>query len=117
MELTVTCTGCGKLYAYGPELAGKRMRCRQCGTVFQVPVSTEPDGDSLDFSAFEPPEAETAPNASGGSKTRMAHPGAREGDESDFSHGENAQWADPVSRAALRFNFPFAAEIDRFLPP
>jgi len=120
MGLTVTCSGCGKVYAYGPELAGKRMRCRHCGTVFQVPAGDQTEPSDMDLSAFDDPEPEIAATASSGSKTRMAQPGvgsSPHGDEPEFSHGEGAEWSEPVSRAALRFNFPFAAEIDRFLPP
>jgi hypothetical protein len=88
--------------------------------VFLVPAADQPEGAELDLTAFDTPEPEVGGSASSGSKTRMAHPGpddSHQRDESEFPHGDAAEWSEPVSRAALRFNFPFAAEIDRFLPP
>ncbi len=35
---TVTCGQCGKTYDVGPELAGKRLRCKACGGVVTVPT-------------------------------------------------------------------------------
>src|SRR4051812_3268206 len=46
----ITCSGCGKSYAWKPELAGKRVKCK-CGTVMSVP-------DAMDAAPPPPPQEE-----------------------------------------------------------
>lgn len=38
MPIAFTCSGCAKRYEVSDSLAGKRGRCKQCGTEFQIPV-------------------------------------------------------------------------------
>lgn len=40
-----TCEGCRKTYAWKPELAGKKVRCK-CGTVMTVPASLAPEPEA-----------------------------------------------------------------------
>ena len=52
----IRCPSCGRTYAYKPELAGRRVKCK-CGAAIQVPAAAPPDEDPPDFSdmaAYEP---------------------------------------------------------------
>jgi hypothetical protein len=51
-----TCDGCGKQYAWKPELAGKKAKCK-CGQVMNVPAEP-PDDDGLLGLAPEPVSAQ-----------------------------------------------------------
>src|SRR4051812_47492810 len=44
MSMSVACTDCGKQYAVGPAMAGRRVKCKKCGNVFRVPhAAPEPE--------------------------------------------------------------------------
>src|SRR3954468_20878395 len=55
-----SCTGCGKSYAWKPEIAGKRVKCK-CGTVITVPqtnpVEQQEPEDLYDIAPDEAPAA------------------------------------------------------------
>src|SRR4051812_34114319 len=55
-----TCTGCGKTYAWKPEIAGKRVKCK-CGTVIPVrarnQVEQQEPEDLYDLAPDEQPAA------------------------------------------------------------
>jgi uncharacterized protein (TIGR00266 family) len=52
---TAQCSSCGKQYKLTEQVAGKRVRCKACGNVFQVP-SLEPAADPLgDFGTGDDP--------------------------------------------------------------
>lgn len=38
--ISTACSGCKRPMNLPPDLAGRKIRCKDCGTVFQVPVST-----------------------------------------------------------------------------
>ena len=38
----IICPTCGKEYAYGPQLAGKTVRCQSCGNTFLVKGENTP---------------------------------------------------------------------------
>ena len=40
MLIVLNCPGCAKRYEIDAGLAGKKSRCKQCGEVFKIPVST-----------------------------------------------------------------------------
>ncbi len=40
MPIAVICPGCGDAYNLGDDLAGRRCRCKGCGTVFRVPEAS-----------------------------------------------------------------------------
>src|SRR3954447_10750521 len=51
MAITVECNSCGKQYSADPTMAGKRVKCKQCGNVFSIPQFNdrgEPDLDQND---------------------------------------------------------------------
>ena len=108
MSIQVHCEGCGKLYQAEDRLAGKRMRCRQCGTVFAIPggeLLGDTD-DSLDQLA--------ALNESfgGGDSTILG-----------TSHVTNLpvpedlpEVTGPTRRYNVRLTYPGAAAVDRWLP-
>lgn len=43
---TFSCEGCGKQYAWKPELAGRAVKCR-CGAVMRAPAEPPPPDDAL----------------------------------------------------------------------
>jgi hypothetical protein len=46
MAESIRCPHCGKTYVMKPELAGKKVRCRQCEKGFSVPAPKPPAGDA-----------------------------------------------------------------------
>jgi|ERR1051326_6767086 hypothetical protein len=58
MPISTTCS-CGKSYRLKDEVAGKRVRCAQCGSVFEVPAS-----DADVETGFEAVESPTEPAVS-----------------------------------------------------
>src|SRR5207248_5950555 len=38
MAIMVECNSCGKQYNAPDSMAGKRVKCKQCGQVFQIPA-------------------------------------------------------------------------------
>jgi len=120
MGTIVSCSACGKKYSFSSALAGKRVRCKQCGAVFPVPFAGG-GGENLDLSAFDEPD-----HLGGSSMLASKHPPEHEEDgpppatDPEFPgmpKFESSEWSEPVSRAALRFSFPYAGEIDQFVPP
>ena len=41
MAFQIRCTSCQKLYAAEPRMIGKRIRCKQCGSVFMIEAPVE----------------------------------------------------------------------------
>jgi phage FluMu protein Com len=70
------CTKCGKRYRVSDNYAGKRVRCKECRTINQIPSSREPEnggcGDSVaafnlllkELSLYEKTAPELDPSAS-----------------------------------------------------
>ena len=58
-EDAIVCPACGKRYAYKPEMAGRRLKCK-CGGVISVPLppTPEPMEDQFDAGVDESYEAE-----------------------------------------------------------
>src|SRR5205085_11653326 len=54
----IECAGCGKQYAWKPELAGKRAKCK-CGTVVAFPAA-DPGGPATTVAARPAPAAPRA---------------------------------------------------------
>jgi hypothetical protein len=69
MKITFPCTQCGHQYKVDGELAGKRIKCKRCGTVVSVPVprrrrqppSPAPESNEADPYGFMDEEPEAAP--------------------------------------------------------
>lgn len=45
MAISTTCTACGKRYQAPDHMAGRRVRCKDCGTTFQLPASESDESD------------------------------------------------------------------------
>lgn len=54
MLTNITCPACGKEYAYGPQLAGKNVRCVSCGHTFLV---RQPQGPGAGLEIIDEPIA------------------------------------------------------------
>jgi hypothetical protein len=117
MSITAKCTSCGKTFEAPDNFAGKRVKCKACGTIFVVRGTTgDPELDSL-ADLDNQPEAPPPSSASkAGSKigprmeTRMAaNPTAGE-----FELDGPVELS---SRAnVLRFRYPGALIVDQWLP-
>ena len=61
MALSLRCPHCGKAYVLRSELAGRRVRCRQCQKEFIIPAAKPDDGEEepilLSLAEPEPPAA------------------------------------------------------------
>jgi hypothetical protein len=56
----IVCAGCGKSYAWKPELAGKKVKCK-CGTVIHVPQPAAPKEEPDDLYDLAPSEEAAKP--------------------------------------------------------
>src|SRR5688572_18255203 len=56
VSIQITCQQCQKQYRVKPELAGKRVRCVQCGFAVSVPGDSQGDGE-LNFVQDATPES------------------------------------------------------------
>src|SRR5437868_3528603 len=136
MPIMVECNSCGKQYSAEPAMAGRRVKCKQCGNVFQIPMSVADGGGADDESqddlsaltalaelersrsgeAYEPPRAGTGSRAGAGirggeglAKSSMARTGEGKEDIPIATPEE-------LGRPSVRFTFPFAKELDLYLP-
>ena len=138
MGIQARCEHCGNTYQAADNLAGRKVRCRKCGQIFTITASqlfdtvqlsqndlqTLGEGESNDNGSAGaapdagqgmPPVTQFESNMTGGegsAKSKMQRPATDPGtfgftDQSpiDYSYGT------PVS-----FDFPFADDLDRWLP-
>ena len=76
MSLTFSCPTCRRAYTVDEALAGKRARCKQCGTTMPIPTPDEPEGSppgtlyGLDEVDASPAEA-LPPRAGSGTRTAV----------------------------------------------
>ncbi len=114
MAIQVQCTSCGKQYNADEKLAGRRIRCRQCGATFQIPAppSEEGAGDLGALADLERSQASHAGESmlAGGSGVRRS-PATR-----DFSQEYPSEEDDDSGPSRVTFNYPGAAVVDRWLP-
>jgi hypothetical protein len=111
MPIATECPNCANKYNAPDQLAGKRVRCKVCGTVFaiQQPVA-DPDAPP-DLSAIDDETADDLQaTVSGRDATRLGAPAHR-----DF--GDPASSSGSAVRSAARFSYPGAKQVDQFLPP
>src|SRR5437764_14652513 len=107
MPIQIQCTGCGKQYQAQGHLAGKKIRCRQCGTVFVIPGlldMPESDDPLNQLAAME--------QTFGGDSTIITHspsPDLPIPEDIPISTGSSA-------RHNSRLTYPGAAAVDRWLP-
>jgi hypothetical protein len=113
MAIMVECSSCGKQYNAPDSMAGKRVRCKGCGQIFQIPsAENEMAPDDLSaLSALDRSFHEGEPPAAGGQAEQYVPPGYGEGGGEEIPLGPSR-----AGRANIRFRYPFASEVDLFLP-
>ena len=72
MKIDVDCPGCGKRYEVAESYAGKKSRCKQCGTSFRIPSPSAETGAT----SSRPPAAAHRPMPSRDRRTSRGLPGA-----------------------------------------
>jgi hypothetical protein len=106
MTNEVACPVCQKKYAVGPEMAGRKVRCRQCANVFTVAGAQVPAmAGALEL---EPEEGLSPPPPA---------PPLILDAQSEFERALNLDVQQPKLRPSTMFKFPWAAQLDEWLPP
>ncbi|HWE01932.1 MAG TPA: hypothetical protein VG326_05930 [Tepidisphaeraceae bacterium] len=95
IQVELCCPNCRKRYLASGDLAGKRVKCRSCGSAFDVPG----DGPS---DVVAPPAASSGATAAPNFNAQDVEP--------DFGACE------PLLRPNTKHKFPIAAALDRWLP-
>src|SRR5438046_917252 len=118
MAIIVECNSCGKQYNAPDSMAGKRVKCKQCGQVFAIPTLTGemPPDDQLSSLAELEKSFHDGQPAQGTIHAGVAQPptpAKLPDDEEDIPFAPRPG----AGRANARFRFPFAPEIDQYLPP
>lgn len=118
MPITATCTSCAKSYQAPDAMAGKSVRCKSCGTIFKIEspdLGAAAPGD-LDFEALERSfsgESVDAPHDGPMVDAKGKVSIRRSADVSDIKlSGETGSGV----RSNFRYRFPFAKQVDQFLP-
>jgi hypothetical protein len=105
MANEVACPVCQKKYTVGPEMAGRKVRCRQCANVFTVA------GAHVAAMADPPPEQQednTTPP--------VPPPPSIFDAQAQFEQALNRDIQQPKLRPSTKFKFPWAAQLDDWLP-
>ena len=77
MSVKAVCTGCGKTFNAPDQFAGKKVKCKVCGTAFRVPgpaAAEAPRAASAKPAAPTPVAARTAPRAAAAATARKTKP-------------------------------------------
>src|SRR5690349_974821 len=98
MAQEVACPNCAKRYAALPQMIGKRVRCRQCATVFPILLPQTADGAAETVAAPPAPDFFAQVTAESQFEQAMGDEGTR------------------ARRLNTRFKFPLARELDKYLP-
>src|SRR5438874_11427505 len=77
--ISLTCPKCGKKVKVRAELEGKKMRCKDCGTVY--PVKIEAGGDSA---AASPAKTKTTTKAKQSASAKSPKSGAADDDSNPY---------------------------------
>ncbi len=107
MVTDVTCPVCQKHYSATPDMIGKRVRCRNCATVFPVIPQDAGSLEPVGVSAAEEDSPLAAP---------PPPPPMEGGLESEFETAFSEEEERRDRRRNIKLKFPWAAELDRFLP-
>jgi len=57
-----SCTGCGKPFAVADDTAGRRARCKKCGTMLVIPEPAAPPANTIRIELPDLPRTESAPS-------------------------------------------------------
>jgi hypothetical protein len=130
--MLIECTACHKKYNADQRVAGKRVWCKHCGTVFDVPlpeeVGLEPDqaDDLSDLAALAGQEEDLS--SASATAVHVTHPTIAPNSKltGGYSKMERTREADEYGLATDQpfddrrpntpFRFPGAAELDQWLP-
>src|SRR5690242_2487142 len=104
MAQEVACPNCSKRYAALPEMIGKRVRCRNCATVFPILL----DQASHHQTSHESADTVAAPPPSDLFSQVSA--------ESQFEQALGSEESSSTRRPNSRLKFPLARELDKYLP-
>ncbi|WP_428937626.1 hypothetical protein [Fontivita pretiosa] len=116
MAITAECTTCGRKYQAPDAMAGKRVRCKQCGNIFQVPQADIDSGPDLNAIA-ELAELEKSFHAIDASMTSGGSGMARAAPGEPFTDAESPPVAPlRTGRTNVRFKFAYAKELDYWTP-
>lgn len=130
MSFNVSCPECQKRYAADERMVGKRIRCRQCGTVFPVVAAARADAAKLKPAAVGAGGggaggSMSGSSVSGSSVTAMAHQNLVEddpiaaarggGDEPVFTNTETASTGS-FMRGSRPQPFPASRILERWVP-
>jgi outer membrane biosynthesis protein TonB len=106
MPIEVICDSCGKRYYAPDQMAGKRIKCRNCSATFLVPdISAQ--GENPD----DPLSQLAALQEGFGHDSTMA-----EGNPVELPPPEDEPMAVTTSRYRPRFVYPYSNVVDRWLP-
>lgn len=135
MAVQSKCPQCGKRYVAPDKMAGRRVRCRQCNTVFALSTESMPEPDlnaatgaggqswagaelaSSDGSTVSHVHVGTIAGATTGLEAEAADAAGADLQAVQQAAGESARpgWAAPP-RSNPGFDFPGSREVDRWLP-
>ncbi len=113
MAITVECSNCGRRYNVDDSIAGRTVKCRQCGNLIPVPKdsseSLDPDVDLNALSAL----AESPMSDEQAATHRMPRVESKAGSEMKVEGDEEPHM---FGRQNFRFTFPMARQVDQYLP-
>ena len=114
MAIVIRCNACGKQYNADDSMAGRRVKCRQCGNVMVVMRQAGDDDAGVDLEALAKLEQSFAGHEGGGFGPVRTEPVLQRqaGTEGYDVHGERAS----AGRPNYRFTFPLAKQIDQWSP-
>jgi hypothetical protein len=114
MAISAECDACGRKVQAPDSMAGKSVRCKQCGNIFTLPGGDEAI-DNDDLGALADIERSF--------DSHHSHPSPRrepvvESDSDADSESEPYDFAGPIyaGRTNVFYRFPYAREVDYYLP-
>jgi predicted Zn finger-like uncharacterized protein len=113
MPIVATCPQCQSTYQTPDALSGKKVRCKNCSTVFTVQPPVDPDAPP-DLSQLDAGMDESMSGTTAGTIHSVSHHSYQPG--ADAGEGESYGRSTPVG-ASSRLTYPGAAQVDQFLPP
>jgi hypothetical protein len=127
MSITATCAACGRNFIAPPQFQGKRVKCKGCGEIFQIPRAGGSQAPVKEAYTDIDPLSQIAAIATSDS----SYPGAAPTDvrrrilEADTSEEIDEDQREPkytrpgssgLTPNVLTFNYPGASDVDQWLP-